>query len=79
MLTIHLFIISSASWRTVNRRRRIVCHNSQGFFSHKTLQHVKKHFNYSSSKNLKTVIKYIALNPAGVVQHIFIAGSCHLS
>jgi len=43
---------------------------------HKNLQTVKEHFNYFSSKNLKIVIKHIALNPAGVVQHGLIAWRC---
>jgi hypothetical protein len=41
---------------------------------HKNLPYVKDHLNYFPSKNLKIVIKYIALNPAGVVQHGLIAG-----
>jgi hypothetical protein len=31
-----------------------------------------------SFKNTKTFVKYIAPNPAGVVQHRLIAGSCRL-
>ncbi len=45
---------------------------------HKNLQYVKERLNYFSSKILKTVIKYIALNPVGEI-NMTIAGAARRS